>query len=479
METANHSKQIDEATTKIQLFEEQPRFNRHLAYVLITELFWGKETLPGDSVPEQTINKYRKRLKKTLDTHSSKDMRALDRSWPRYARVNTLCNNQHRVSRQLREEGWVEVLYDKSEVNSQQFVDIVAGLTKEQYVSDYHIPNLLVFPPKTPLHEHDLVRDGSLMLQDKSSCFPVAALNPAPGSCVLDACAAPGMKTSQVAAAVCGGWVAVLGTSQPPAGARVIAVERNNKRFRVLQEMLSRSRASEVTTALNQDFLDIDPHQYDCVEYIMLDPSCSGTGMAKRGGSDEDPTPERLQKLSSFQFVLLKHALKFPNVKKVVYSTCAVSEEENEKVIQKITDEHPNWRVIQAMPSWERRGHEAFTDGDKFVRADPDKDLCNGFFVAVLERNLELKVENGVGEEQEESSVKSKKKKKKKDNDRENNDESKVPEIPKEEVEEENIDVKSVKEKKKKKKRDRETEDNQTVQDQNPVKKKKKKKDKD
>ena len=239
METVNHYKQIQEAANKIQLFETEPRFNKHLAFVLINELIWGKETLPGSSLPVQTVLKYKKRLKKTIDVHSSKDFRALDASWPRYARVNTLCNNLHRVSRQLRQEGWLEVMYDKSQVTHSEYLNLVAGLTDGQYLTDLHIPNLLVFPPKTALYDHSLVREGSLMLQDKASCFPVAALAPPVGATVLDACSAPGMKTSQLAAAVCGDWVASLGGS-PPQGARVVAVERSSKRFSVLCEMLGK-----------------------------------------------------------------------------------------------------------------------------------------------------------------------------------------------------------------------------------------------
>jgi len=435
METANHSKQIDEATKKIQLFETEPRFNRHLAFVLINELFWGKETLPGDSLPVQTVLKYKKRLKKTIDLNLNKDLRALDATWPRYARVNTLCNNQHRVTRHLREEGWLEVMYDKEAVTSDEFLDLVAGLREGQFLSDLHVPNLLVFPPKTPLYQHDLVKDGSLMLQDKSSCFPVAALNPPAGSCVLDACAAPGMKTSQLAAAVCGDWVAALG-GQPPSGAKVIAVERSSKRFSVLCDMLSRSRADSVTTPLNSDFLDLEHENYPDVEYIVLDPSCSGTGMAKRGGDQEDPSPDRLLKLASLQMKLLNHALGFPGVKKVVYSTCAVSEEENERVVSHVLDGHPLWKVIPAMSNWKRRGFGTY--GDKLIRADPDKDWCNGFFVAVLEKSVddldnygtvfekkkEIKINLKVKDKSEETSALkedvipiTKKKKKKKDKD--------------------------------------------------------------
>ena len=198
--------------------------------------------MPGNSLPVQTVLRYKKRLRKSIDINTSKDLRALDAIWPRYARVNTLCNSQHRVARALREEGWLEVMYDRSVTSGQDFLNLVSGLGHNQYLVDLHIPALLVFPPKTPLYEHELIKDGSLVLQDKSSCFPVTALAPPPGSCVLDACAAPGMKTSQLAASVAGDWVAALG-GKPPPGARVIAVERNSKRYGVLVEMLARTRA--------------------------------------------------------------------------------------------------------------------------------------------------------------------------------------------------------------------------------------------
>ena len=456
METANHSKQIDEATKKIQLFVTEPRFQKHLAFVLINELIWGKQELPGDSLPVQTVLKYKKRLKKSIDVNTSKDLRALDASWPRYARVNTLCNSQHRVSRALREEGWLEVMYDKSVTSSGEFLELVSSLSHGQYLVDLHIPNLLVFPPKTPLYEHELVKDGSLVLQDKSSCFPVTALSPPPGSCVLDACAAPGMKTSQLAARVAGDWVAALG-GQPPPGARVIAVERSSKRHGVLCDMLARTRADTVTTALNSDFLELEPSDYPEVEYMVLDPSCSGTGMAKRGGDEEEPSQERLQKLSSLQHKLLSHALRFPGLKKVVYSTCAVSSEENEEVVAKVITSNPQWKVSESiLNSWTRRGLSTFPDGEKFVRADSELDWCNGFFVAVLERNSDL-CENREKVNGEETHIGLKKeKKKKKHKEKENltpNQNLENQELQDEEV----ITEVNVKKKKKKKDKSKET----------------------
>ena len=74
---------------------------------------------------------------------------------------------------------------------------------------------LLVFHPKTTFFDSKLYSNGSLILQDKASCLSVASLAPLENSVILDACSAPGMKTSHAA------------MTKPK---KLIAVERNKKR---------------------------------------------------------------------------------------------------------------------------------------------------------------------------------------------------------------------------------------------------------
>ena len=112
----------------------------------------------------------------------------------------------------------------------------------------------------------------------------------------MDACSAPGMKTSQALAMI-----------QP--NGNVIAIERDVKRFEVLNKLLEKhcNNKSERIDTLNSDFLKLDPEEYPNVDYVIVDPTCSGSGVSKI-----DKNSERLKKLSNLQVMILKHALKFP-----------------------------------------------------------------------------------------------------------------------------------------------------------------------
>ena len=186
------------------------------------------------------------------------------------------------------------------------------------------------------------------------------------------------------------------------------AVERSAKRCETLRKIVEGAGAGSVVQVMNRDFLDLDPSEYADVGYIVLDPSCSGSGklshftldftdpsctvcspcvsgMVNREG-ESDMSAQRLQSLAAVQARLLRHALSFPNVKKVVYSTCSTSPEENEEVIGAVLSDEATFEAEMCLPSWSRRGLDTHEKGRCFLRADPELDLCNGFFVAVLKR---------------------------------------------------------------------------------------------
>ena len=101
----------------------------------------------------------------------------------------------------------------------------------------------------------------------------------------------------------------------------------------------------------------------------------------------------RLAALAAFQVSAVCHAMQFPAVRRIVYSTCSVHREENEDVVAKVLRDAgraAGFRLIPALPGWHRRGFATPGLSDKevacVVRVDPAEDSTNGFFVALFER---------------------------------------------------------------------------------------------
>ncbi|TRY63701.1 hypothetical protein TCAL_03610 [Tigriopus californicus] len=387
----DHRHQLTALRVHLKWEEREPRLDPGLADVLLTELLWGKGRLPGQSRPVQTILTYEaaiRRFQLPPLTDSVVERKRLTRIRPRYVRINRLlAPDTGTVMRQIQADGFSLMSQVSLSQTYEQFLSRVRDLQPGQFILDYHIPDLLVFAPGSQFHDHPLYRAGVLLLQDKASCLPVHCLALPSGAVVLDACAAPGMKTSQVAASV---WT--VGTRNGPC---VYAVERDRQRFHTLRKMLQNKGAAECVKIFNNDFLCLDPARFDDVEYIVLDPSCSGSGMLNRC-EKVDLSDERLENLAKHQTRLLLHAGTFPQVRKISYSTCSIMDQENEGVVSAVLADPKfgaNFELCpQVLPSWSRRGRgeERFK---ACLRSDPSEDLCNGFFVSVFQRKSEPNVE--------------------------------------------------------------------------------------
>ncbi|OXB36785.1 nuclear protein [Cryptococcus neoformans] len=273
----------------------------------------------------------------------------------------------------------------------------VYPIPEGKYFADPHLSDvLLAFPGSANWWVDDeWYEGGGVILQDKASCFPARVLMEewveGEGEC-LDATSAPGNKTSYVSALMAN-------------RGKLHAFERSPNRFKTLEKMLAKARCSNVQ-AQRADFTDTDPKskEFKNVTRILLDPSCSGSGIVNRldylvddDTEESDSKTERLEKLASFQLQMVLHAFKFPSAQRIVYSTCSIHPEEDERVVmaalQSNTAKENGWCLAtreSVLPKWERRGRPEEMQGDEelangVIRCLPE-DKTNGFFVSCFVR---------------------------------------------------------------------------------------------
>eukprot|EP01103_Thecamoeba_quadrilineata_P006794 TRINITY_DN16521_c0_g1_i1.p1 TRINITY_DN16521_c0_g1~~TRINITY_DN16521_c0_g1_i1.p1 ORF type:complete len:484 (+),score=83.53 TRINITY_DN16521_c0_g1_i1:20-1471(+) len=440
-ETIKYKDALDSIINSIpDLVKLTKKIKKNLVYVMIYDLLFGKKEISGGGEAKRQIIKFKTTLLSTLARHKIKmkvqhdqdlippHLRNTMDDVPRYVRVNLLRTSIDELTKQFESEGYsFSKTPNKSNNSNGKMIQL-----------DDTLPDcLLLFPPLTNFHDHPLLQSGHIILQDKSSCLPAAALNPSKGSVVIDACSAPGNKTTQLAA--------IMNNS-----GSLFAFERDKKRCKTLIASLKRAHVSN-TTVLGEDFLKADPNssEYGAAQYILLDPSCSGSGLLQRQWEDsffnsensstnttseppqtnrnqkkkrkmkevpkegnkrrrsdhEDQTAHkneiiveekkttsddghRLAQLAGFQKELLLHALKFPKVRRIVYSTCSIHDEENEKVVESVLDaaNSAGFQLAPCLPQWPRRGKPLFPNAEYCVRVDQNQDRTNGFFVACFER---------------------------------------------------------------------------------------------
>ncbi|XP_073931812.1 28S rRNA (cytosine-C(5))-methyltransferase isoform X1 [Castor canadensis] len=383
-ETQRYAAVLDAVIASAGLLRAEKKLRPHLARVLVYELLLGKGFRGGGGRWKALLGRHQARLKAELAR--LKVQRGVSRNEdlleegsrpgaasqvPRYVRVNTLKTCLEDAIDYFKRQGF------SYQGRASSLADLQA-LKGKHFLLDPLLPDLLVFPAQTDLHEHPLYHAGHLVLQDKASCLPAMLLAPPPGSQVIDACAAPGNKTSHLAA---------LLKNQ----GKIFAFDLDAKRLASMATLLARAGVSCCMLA-EHDFLAVSPadQRYARVQYILLDPSCSGSGMPSRQLEEPEagrPSEERLRALAGFQLRALCHALTFPSLQRLVYSTCSLCQEENEDVVRDALQQSSGaFRLAPVLPSWPHRGLSTFPGAEHCLRASPDTTLTGGFFIAVIER---------------------------------------------------------------------------------------------
>ncbi|CAN5224831.1 16S rRNA (cytosine(967)-C(5))-methyltransferase RsmB [soil metagenome] len=181
------------------------------------------------------------------------------------------------------------------------------------------LPEGLVVTGALDAHAHPLYKSGAYIAQSRAAMLVARTLEPQPGERVLDLCAAPGGKTTHLAA--------LMGND-----GEIVAVERHGKRALALQRTCDRLGASSIAvrTCDAAHFTTDAPF-----DRVLVDPPCSGLGTLQ-GHPDLRwrMTPAAISELARVQAAILGAAVRaLKPGGRLVYSTCTLSPVENEAIV--------------------------------------------------------------------------------------------------------------------------------------------------
>ncbi|KAL8776639.1 MAG: hypothetical protein Q9213_008190 [Squamulea squamosa] len=450
---------LAEVIEKSQLLQHERKLTPSLALLLVHDLLLSKSGIaaPATHPLKLAVTRHKARLAAELTKvrirrgfGSIKQLRTQVESIGLHQTEDRISNGHSsmRMAQPLSHPRWVRINTMKTTLEDQlrttfaefEKVDSLKQILMGQpcdrnFHVDEHVPDLVALATGTDLTKTIAYRKGLIILQDKASCFPAYLLdaNPEHGTC-LDACAAPGNKTTHLAAIF-------RDQSQKRRSTHIWACERDQARAEILTKMVKLAGCQDIVTIkAGQDFLLLKPEQapWNKVGSLLLDPSCSGNGIigrdkthavtlptsvckddmpqgsgkrkrhgkptnrpvTKTGVGDEaqqmaqadvgyDQLPERLEALSAFQLRLLTHAFQFPNARRISYSTCSMHAEENEHVViaalQSREAKRYGWQLlerelqVEGLKCWSIRGdieacHGKIPDGS--IIADQVAEAC-------------------------------------------------------------------------------------------------------
>ena len=211
--------------------------------------------------------------------------------------------------------------------------------------------------------------EGWWTVQDASAQLVTYLLNPQPGETIIDACAAPGGKTTHIAE--------LMGDR-----GKIWAGDRAVSRLKKLKQNASRLELTSISTLAG-----------DCREFgqlvntgdrVLLDVPCSGLGtLHRRADARWRQTAENIQELATLQKQLLETASTWVKSGGVlVYATCTIHPSENDRIIEDFLASHPDWNV-EPPPADFLVSPEA----EGWIKVWPHRHNMDGFFIVCLKKN--------------------------------------------------------------------------------------------
>nr|WP_278842573.1 16S rRNA (cytosine(967)-C(5))-methyltransferase RsmB [Melissococcus plutonius] len=272
-------------------------------------------------------------------------------------------------------------LFEKSHVSGRidsrkiSRFDAIIQLQKEGIeASESPISPYGIIAEKGRLATSSLFREGKLTIQDESSMLAAPTLQIDESNQVLDAYAAPGGKTTHIATFL----------NQQKQG-KIIALDIHDHKLKLIKENAVRMQVSSIIKLEKLDarkVKEVYPSEY--FDRILVDAPCSGLGLMRRKPDIKyRKTLQDIKKLAKIQEEIIESVV--PTLKKggiLTYSTCTITQEENQHVIITFLKKHPEFKKIDII------GNEKVSAEvrDQMLTLYPHRWQTDGFFICCMQK---------------------------------------------------------------------------------------------
>jgi len=236
-------------------------------------------------------------------------------------------------------------------------------------VPTLYSPDGITLREPPPVSELPFLKEGLYLIQDEASQLVTASLDPQPGEMILDACAAPGGKTTHMAQR--------MGNS-----GRIYALDLTQQKLGLIENLCLRLGVATVMTVRADARQLLSIPGISGFDRILADVPCSGFGTLRRNPDlrwrKGEGDVKRLSELQSSILANLSAYLKKGGT--LVYSTCTVFREENENIVEGFLRDHPEFQLDQIGLVLPRESFLFVQEG--YFKTFPPMDGMDGFFIA-------------------------------------------------------------------------------------------------
>lgn len=226
----------------------------------------------------------------------------------------------------------IDLRANRLKIDRPQLIEIFQAAGIELMALDYAPQGLQLTNSVGAIDRLPGYREGWWTVQDRSAQLVTQLLDPQPGETIVDACAAPGGKTTHIAELI-------------DDTGRIIAIDRTPSRLKKLQQNRERLdlKSIEIVTGDSCGLSELT----GTVDRVLLDAPCSGLGtLHRRADARWQKTPQQIHELARLQAQLLANTATWVKPGGVlVYATCTVHPLENDRIITPFLQAHPNWQI--------------------------------------------------------------------------------------------------------------------------------------